>query len=197
MVNTAVQRVKDVVAAPPRSEILARSVAQQKEEVATLARKLEAKDAPETRVLFDEAQAALLRLEAQMRQATERERSEAREAEERRVAPILEELTKCATIASDRWANEQFGAHIAPKVEQAFTLLHEVHRNFEALVAEQAKAYERGKDLAKQLGRGVPPMSIMGLGNLYELARRIVRARLISDRTIPDHLSNLLTASRG
>jgi hypothetical protein len=197
VVNVAIQKVKEAVKPRLRSQDIAAAYARQKEESAERARALLDDDSPANAELYNQSKERETRLEAQLRAATDLERKEREDAERERLAPLIAAFEEAARIASESWANAQFQAHIVPKLDRLLDLAAEIHRDFEALIAEQAKAVERARELAPQVGRNRVAGITVDIGHLYELARRNVRARLIADIRIPDHLANLLAATRG
>ena len=196
-ISTIAEKVKEAVRPRPSSQDIATALAKQREESAECARAMLDDDSDARHELYAQSKSREARLEAKLKAACDVERQEKEDAERERLAPIIAELDRCVAIASERYVNAHFETEIAHLVDDAILALHRAHQLATAVIAEQSKAVERARELAKQLGRSMPVVHVLSVADIYELARRLVRQKLLADPSLPQELASMLTASRG
>lgn len=148
---------------------------------------------------FDRACGRVSALDAQRVAALEVEAGERREADERRLAPLREEFERCTRVNSTDYINRRFEAVIAPLIDQALECLQTAHEEAVKLHWEQRAARARAEVIAHEVGRRFEfraPVLGSTETEIYELGRRLVRARLRSDKSIPADLSMWIATDR-
>lgn len=163
------------------------------------ARALLSDDSNAARDRFDRACVRVAQLDAQLAASVELEAAERRAAEERRLEPLRAEFERCMGVNSTAYINRRFEAAIAPLIDQALECLQQAHMEAVKLHREQGAARARAETIAGEVGRRFEfraPVLGSTATEVYELGRRLVRARLRADRSIPADLSMWIATDR-